>query len=87
MKKFVALLAKEKWLIMKNDEKMMTLTFLELYTVYIKFRTAVFPYLLVNLFKEKYISSVKSYKYLNTLRIKTMVLTCFEILCICAQFL
>ena len=38
------------------------LTFFELYTVYIKkIRTILFPYLLVNLFKLRYISSVQSY--------------------------
>ena len=36
-----------------------------LYSVYKIIMTILFPYLLVNLFKQRYISSVKSYKYLN----------------------
>ena len=41
-----------------------------------KMRKTLFPYLLVNLFKERYISAVKSFKYLNKLiSIKTMILT------------
>ena len=62
------LLTKKKRL--RTNGKMMTLTFLKLYTVYIKNGTIHFPYLLVNLFKERYISSVKSCKYLNKLTIK-----------------
>ena len=62
MKKLIALLTKEKRLRMNG--KMMNLPFFELYTVYIKIMTLVFPYLLVNLFKERHISSVNSYKYL-----------------------
>ena len=36
-----------------------------LYSVYEKIRTALFLYLLVSLFKQRYISSVKICKYLN----------------------
>ena len=44
------------------------MTFFELYAVYIKDQDNFFsPYLRVNLFKERYISSVKNYKYLNHL--------------------
>ena len=35
-----------------------------LYSVYKKFRPILFPYLLVNLFKQTYLTSAKSYKYL-----------------------
>ena len=49
MRKFVALLTKKKQL--KMNGKMITLTFFKLYIVYVKIRTAVFPYLLVDLFK------------------------------------
>ena len=42
---------------------MITVTFFELYTVYIKkFGEFFFQYLLVKLFKERYISSAKRYK-------------------------
>ena len=61
MKKFNALLLnekKEEWL--QANRKMMTLTFFELYAAYKKIRTILFPTLLVNLFKQRYISSVKS---------------------------
>ena len=65
---------------------MMTLTIAELYAVYIKIRTILFS-ILTNLIKKNF-SSVKSYKYLNkVISIKTMVLTVFEILCLCAQSL
>ena len=46
--------------------QMMALKLFELYTVYIKIRTIPFPYLLVNLFKQRYISSVKSWKYASS---------------------
>ena len=36
-----------------------------LYSVYNKIRTNAFPYLLGNLFKHSYVSSVKIYKYLT----------------------
>ena len=48
--------------------KMMTLTFFEHYKRYIKkIRVIVFPDLLINLFKQRYSSYVKSYKYLDKL--------------------
>ena len=48
--------------------KMMTLTFFEHYKRYIKkIRAIVFLDLLINLFKQRYSSYVKSYKYLNKL--------------------
>ena len=52
---------KQPWM----NEKTMSSNDDELYTVYKNIRTILFPYLLANLFKERYISSVKSYKYLN----------------------
>ena len=77
MKEFIALLTDEKQLRMHG--KIMTLTFFELYTVYIKIRTIFSPHLHVNLFKERCISSVKNYKYFNRLiskvAIKALVLT------------
>ena len=33
--------------------------------IYKKIKTILFPYLLANVFKQKYTSSVKSYKHLN----------------------
>ena len=68
MKKFIALLTEERQLRMNGE--MMSLTFFKLYTEYIKIRTIFFSYLLLNLFKERYISFVKSYKYLNKLYVK-----------------
>ena len=56
---FKQLFSKNKW---ENDDSDMVQA---LYSVYNKNMTALFPYLLVNLFKQKYISSAKSYKYLN----------------------
>ena len=51
--------AKNEW---GNDD----FDFLQaLYSVYKKIGTILFPYILVNLFKQRCISSVKSYKYLN----------------------
>ena len=51
--------AKNEW---ENDDS----DFLQaLYSIYKKIRKNLFPYLLINLFKERYISSVKSYKYFN----------------------
>ena len=59
----------------KMNGKMITLTFFELYTVYIKNQNNSFFILLVKLFKQRYIS-VKRYKYLNNkLNIKTEMLT------------
>ena len=64
MKKFVALLTKEKgktamneWV---NDESDILWSS---YIVYKKIKTILFLYLLVNLFKQRCISSIKSYKY------------------------
>ena len=64
MKKFVALLTKEKgktamneW---ENDESDILWSS---YIVYKKIKTILFLYLLVNLFKQRCISSIKSYKY------------------------
>ena len=48
-----------------------------LYSVYRKIRTILFLYLTVNWFKQRYISSFKSYKYfeqVHKLSFKTMVL-------------
>ena len=50
--------AKNKW---ENDDT----DFFWRYAVYIKIRTTLFLYLQINLFKERYISSAKNYKYLN----------------------
>ena len=67
------------------NKKIMTKIF-EFYAVYIKSRTIRFPYLLINLIKERYISSVKSYEYLNkVISIKTMILTFLQILRACAK--
>ena len=49
MKIIFVLLTKEKQI--RKNGKMMNLTFFELYTVYIKITTIVFPYLLVDLLK------------------------------------
>ena len=49
----------------RNKWENMTLTFFWRYAVYIKIRTTLFLYLLINLFKERYTSSAKNYKYLN----------------------
>ena len=65
VKQFVALIAKKKQL--RMDGKEMTLIFFKLYMVYIKIRTTLFPYLLVNLFNERCISLAKGYEYLNKL--------------------
>ena len=77
MKKFVALLAKEKGKKAINEWESDDCDILQaLYSVFKKIRTILFPYLLVNLFKQWYISSVRSYKYLNKfISIKTMALT------------
>ena len=63
MKKFIELLTKEKKL--RINGKILTLTFFESYTVYVKIGATVFPYLLINLIKERYIRSAKNYNYLN----------------------
>ena len=48
---------------LRMNGKMMTLTFLELYTAYIKNWYIFFPHLLAKLFTERFTSSVKSYHY------------------------
>ena len=50
-------------------------TFFKTSAVYIKIRKIVFPYLLINLFKERFISSVKNYLK-KLISIKAVVLTC-----------
>ena len=65
MKKFVALLTKGKPPRMNGKR---TATFFQLYTLYMKNQDDSFYHIiLVNLFKQRYISSVTSYKYLNKL--------------------
>ena len=59
MKKFVALLIKEKEKAATNEwENDNSDIFQALYSVYKKIRIIIFPYLLVNLFKQRYVSSV-----------------------------
>ena len=66
MKKFVALLTKEKGETATNEWENDDSDILRaLYSVYKKVRAIIFPYLLFNLFKQRYINSVKSYKSLN----------------------
>ena len=65
MKKLAALLTKEKQ--PRMNGKMMTLTFFQLRTVAYKLGQFFFHALLANLFKQRYISSVTSYRYLNKL--------------------
>ena len=66
MKKFIALLTKEKGKTAineyANDDPGILRTF---YSVHKKVRTILFPWLLLNLFKQRYSSSGKSYKYLK----------------------
>ena len=76
MKKFVALLMKEKRPGMNG--KMMALTFFELYTVYIKKLGQFFLYFTIHY-------SVASYKYfkkLNKWSMETLALGVLKILCI-----
>ena len=84
MKKFVAFITREKQT--KNECENNDSNFLRiLQIVYKKLGQFFFPYILINFFKGRYISSVsvKSYKYLNKLiTIKTMVWTILKILCI-----
>ena len=61
MKKFVALLTKEKW--PRMNEKMMTPTFFKIYTVYIKKFGQFFSYTLLVM----YYCSAGSYKYFEKL--------------------
>ena len=66
MKKYIALLTKAKQ--PRINGKMMTLTnFAALQSAYEKLGQFFFHTLLGNLFKQKYISSVTSYEYLNKL--------------------
>ena len=66
MQKFVALLTKEKGKIATNEWEIVGSDILRaLYRVYKKIRTILFSYSLIKLFRQRYISSVKSYKYLN----------------------
>ena len=66
MKKFVVLLTKEKGETATNEWENDDSDILRaLYSVYKKVRAIIFPYLLFNLFKQRYINSVKSYKSLN----------------------
>ena len=59
-------LQRKKWKTAMNEWKNDELKWWwALHSVYKNIRTILFPYLLANLFKERYISSVKSYKYLN----------------------
>ena len=79
MKKFVALLTKEKR--PRMNEKMMTPTFFELYTVYIKKLGQFFSHTLLAIHL-----SVGSYKYFEKLisKVKKHVLGFLKILCTCA---
>ena len=66
MKKFVALLTKEKEKLAMNEwENDGSDIIWALYSVYKEIRTIFSSYLLAILFKERYIISVKSYKYFN----------------------
>ena len=68
MQKFVALLTKEKGKMATNEWEIVGSDILRaLYRVYKKIRTILFSYSLIKLFRQRYISSVKSYKYLNKL--------------------
>ena len=60
MKKFVALLTREKW--PRMNEKMMTPTFFEIYTVYIKKLGQFFSHTLLVIHR-----SAGSYKYFEKL--------------------
>ena len=66
MKKFVVLLTKEEGETATNEWENDDSDILRaLYSVYKKVRAIIFPYLLFNLFRQRYINSVKSYKSLN----------------------
>ena len=54
-------MAKKEWGNFDSD------LFRALYSVYKKIRIILLSYLLIDLFRQRYISSVKSYKYLNKL--------------------
>ena len=77
MKKFVTLLTKKNRKMATNEQENDASNILQtLYSVYKKIRTILFPCLLVNLFKQRCISSVKSYVWSNiSISIKTMVST------------
>ena len=79
MKNFFALLTKEKGKAATNEWENDDPDILRaLYSVYKKIRTILLLYITVNWFKQRYISSFKSYKYfeqVHKLSIKTMVLT------------
>ena len=86
--KFITLLTKEKGKTARNDREHDDSDIFRAFAMYIKNTAILVPFLLANLFKQmfKYISFVKSYKYLNKSRsIKTMVLTFLKVLCICAR--
>ena len=62
MKKFVALVTKEKGKVAMNEWENDCSGMLQaLYCEYKKIRTILFPYLLINLFKQRYTSSFKSH--------------------------
>ena len=63
MKKLVALLTKQKWL--RINVKLMVLNFSGFIQGIEKIMTIRSPHLLVNLFRRRYVSSIKSCKYLN----------------------
>ena len=65
MKKFGALLTEEKEKVDMNQWGNDHYGIIQDLCVYKKIKTILFPYLLVNLFKQRYISSVKHYTYLN----------------------
>ena len=65
MKKFIALVMTEKQ--PRINGKMMTDFLVALYSAYKKLRQFFFHTLLLNLFKQRYIRSVKSYEHLNKL--------------------
>ena len=56
------------------------MTFSNLISVYKRIRKIIFPYLLVNLFKQGYFSFIKIYKKFVKLSMKTMVLTSLNLL-------
>ena len=51
------------------------MTFWTWYSVYKRIRKIIFPYLVVNLFKQGYFSFIRIYKKFVKLSMKTMVLT------------
>ena len=86
MTKFIVLIYLYKGKTAKNELKNDDSDFLWTLYGYIQNLNNFFPQWLVELFKERFISSVKSYKYLSKLiSSKTMVLIFLKILFICAQ--